>query len=132
MSDENSDAESTESSYRVKDVSPERMTVRSLKSSPEEEVSLVIMALDHSTESKKAKIKLVVDTGVNRTLMSEEAWLKLKPHKGKRNPKLKKNKQKFVPFGTNGKLECIGRSKAVLEAKAGAKIKTMVYVIRGV
>ena len=45
---------------------------------------------------------------------------------------LKKNRQKFVPFGTNRKLECIGRSVAVLEAKAGAKIKTMVYVIRGV
>jgi hypothetical protein len=124
--------ESTESAYRLKDVSPERTTVRSVISNPEEEVSLVIMALDHSTESKKAKIKLVVDTGVSRTLMSEESWLTLKPSKGAREPKLKKNKRKFVPFGTNGKLECIGRSKAVLEANAGAKIKTEVYVIRGV
>ena len=39
MSDEDSDTESAESSYRVKDVSPERRTVRSLKSNPEEEVS---------------------------------------------------------------------------------------------
>ena len=45
---------------------------------------------------------------------------------------MKRNKQKFVPFGTNGRLKCIGRSKAFLEAKAGAKLKTMVYVIRGI
>ena len=45
---------------------------------------------------------------------------------------MKINKRKFVPFGTNGKLECIGRSNAVLEAEAGAKLTTMVYVIRGV
>ena len=90
-SDEDSDTD-TESSYRVKDISPERTTVRSVKSKPQEEVSLTMKALDHDTESKKAEVKLVVDTGVNRTLISEEAWLKLKPHKGKRRPKLMKNK----------------------------------------
>ena len=66
--------------------------MRSVKSNPEEEVSLTIMALDHDTELKKAKVKLVVDTGVSRTLLSEEAWLKLKPHIGKRELLLKKNK----------------------------------------
>ena len=59
-------------------------------------------ALDHKTESKKAEVRLVVDTGVNKTLISEEAWLKLKPHKGERQPKLKKSKYKFVPLRTMG------------------------------
>ena len=133
-SDEDTDTDDgpCESSFRVNVVSPDRTTVRSVDSNPEEEVSLIVNALTYGTESKKAKIKLVVDTGVSRTLLSEEAWLKLKPHKGERDPKLSKCKRKFVPFGTNGKLECIGMSKAVLEAKAGAKCKTMVYVIRGV
>ena len=84
-SEEDSDTDS-ESSYRVKEVSPERTTVRAVKSKSQE-VSLTMKALDHDTESKKAEVKLLVDTGVNRTLM---------------------------------------------EAKAGARLKTMVYVIRGV
>ena len=92
----------------------------------------MMKAVDAGTESKQAEAILVVDTGVNRTLISEETWLKLKAHKGKKEPRLKRNKRKFVPFGTDGRLECIGRSKAFLEAKAGAKIKTMVYIIRGV
>ena len=92
----------------------------------------MMKAIDQGTESKQAEAMLVVDTGVNRTMISEETWLKLKPHKGKKEPRLKRNKRKFVPFGTNGRLECIGRSKALLQAKAGAKVKTMVYVIRGV
>ena len=45
---------------------------------------------------------------------------------------LKKNRVRFKPFGDNGKLNCIGRSKVHLEAKAGAKIDSMVYVIKDV
>ena len=45
---------------------------------------------------------------------------------------LKKNRVRFKPFGDNGKLHCIGRSKVYLEAKAGAKIESMVYVIKDV
>ena len=48
-------------------------------------------ALEHKTDSRKAEVKLVVDTGVNKTLISEEAWMKLKPHKGERELKLQKN-----------------------------------------
>ena len=123
-SDEDEDTDSGETTGRIK--------VRSVKSNPDEVVSLVVKALDHGVESKKAKMELVVDTGVGRTLISEKAWLKLKPHKGERDPLLKRNDRKFVPFGTDGKLECIGRSKATLEATAGAKVTTIVYIIRGV
>ena len=65
-------------------------------------------------------------------MISEKAWRKLKPHKGEREPLLKRNDRKFVPFGTDGKLVCIGRSKATLEATAGVKVTTIVYVIWGV
>ena len=123
-SDEDKDTDSGETTGRIK--------VRSVKSNPDEVVSLIVKALDHGVESKTAKMELVVDTGVGRTLISEKAWLKLKPHKGERKPLLKRNDRKFVPFGTDGKLECIGRSKATLEATAGAKVTTIVYVIRGV
>ena len=59
-------------------------------------------ALDHKTESEKAEVRLVVDTGVNKTLISEESWKKLKPHKGEREPKLKKNKQSLFLFALMG------------------------------
>ena len=54
-------------------------------------VTLAMRALNHKTKSRKAEVKLVVDTGVNKTLITEEAWMKLKPHKGERELKLKKN-----------------------------------------
>ena len=69
-----------------------------------------------------------MDTGVNRTLILEKVW-KTSDCIKVRDLKLKKNKHKFVLFGTHGRLECIGRSKVILEVEAGSQIKTMVYVI---
>ena len=71
----------TESSCRVRDISPERTTVRAMKTKSQE-VSQSMKALDHKTESKKAEVRLVVDSGVNKMLISEENWKKLKPNKG--------------------------------------------------
>ena len=118
--------------YRVRDISPKRTSVRAISKKPEEEVTLTMRAVDQGTQSKKAQVKLVVDTGVNRTLISGEAWDLFKPHRGDRDPKLKITRRKFVPFGSNEKLECIGRSKALLVAEAGASINTDIYIIRGV
>ena len=72
------------------EISPERTTVRTMKTKSQE-VTLSMRALDYKTESRKVEVKLVVDTGVNKTLITEEAWMKLKPHKGERELKLKKN-----------------------------------------
>ena len=129
--DVDSDSE-VECSYRVKEVVKGRTAVRAVSNKSEEEVTLTIRAVDSGTQSKKAQVEMVVDTGVSRTLISEEAWKLLKPHKGDKDPRLKINRRKFVPFGANGNLECIGRSKALLVAEAGASIETIVYVIRGV
>ena len=43
-----------------------------------------------------------------------------------------KKKKIFVPYGTNRRLECVGRSKVILKAEAGDQIKTIAYVIHGV
>ena len=68
-------------------------------------MSVRITAIDHGAESLQAKIRLVIDTGCHRTLISEKEWLNLKPQKGRRPPMLKKNKVRFKPFGDNGKLQ---------------------------
>ena len=51
--------------------------------------------------------------------------------KNNRKPKLKKNKVRLVPYGTNQHLEVLGRSKCTMTARAGAKVDTIVYVVRG-
>ena len=86
--------------------------------------------MDHEIESASPKMSLIVDTGVNRTLLAEKEWVKLCPQKGLRVPKLKKNKRRFIPFGTNGRLECIRRSKVKITAAAGSSVKTKVYIIK--
>ena len=88
-------------------------------------------ALDHEMESKLSNVMLVVDSRVIRTFVSEEVWKGIRLHRGESDPKLTKNKWKFIQFGTNGRLEYISRSMVFLEAEAGAKVKTMVYLIRG-
>jgi len=71
--------------------------------------TISITALDHGTASHPSNIKLLIDSGVSKTLLSEADWKKIKPLKGKPlkgNPKLrlKKNKTNFTPFRTNMKL----------------------------
>ena len=74
----------------------------------------------------------MVDTGVTQSLLAEEVWKELKTTKGERVPKLKKNKRHLVPFGKNGQLECVGRSKVKIPIAAGSTVRTMADFIRGV
>ena len=115
----------SERSNRVKE------GVRALDASKVDSVVLKVQAMDHGSASRSADLKLVVDTGVNRTLIAEEMWLQLKPGKGLRKPKLKKARKRFIPYGTNQRLVCLGRSKVSLEVEAGARITTIAYVMRG-
>ena len=63
--------------------------------------------------------------------MTEEQWQKVRALNGNRRPRLKVNRVRLVPYGTSQGLTVLGRSKCILEAGAGAKITTMVYVVRG-
>ena len=56
--------------YRVRDVSPKKTSVRAVSKKPEDEVTLTMRAVDQGNQSKKAQVKLVVDTGVSRTLIT--------------------------------------------------------------
>ena len=76
----------------------------------------------------KIQTKWTVDSGVSKTLLAEEDWEKLKSKNS--SIKLKKNRIKFKPYGTNIVLPVIGRAKVVLQCQAGAQVKTMVYVVR--
>ena len=105
-------------------------SVRAIGAKRSEKTHLKMEVQDHGVASKMRNIEFIIDTGVNKTLLSEEEWRRVQAKVGHRNPKLKRNRVKFVPFGTNKKLECLGRSKCELKAEAGAAIKTLVYVMK--
>ena len=71
---------------------------------------------------KKAKIELLADTGVRRTILNLGDWEKLG------GGELKKTRLKFRPYGTNHYLPIKGRAAVRLRAEAGAMIETEVYV----
>ena len=92
---------------------------------------LNITVLDQSRKAKDVKVQFLIDSGVHKTLLSEEHWSQVKASPNTRPPKLKKNKVKFVPFGTKLNLAILGRTKCTLHAKGGACITTIVYVVKG-
>ena len=87
---------------------------------------LKIIAVDKGVPSQQARVKLLVDSGVKKTLLSEADWKKIKEKAGNRPPKLKICKTKFRPFGTDIHLPILRRSKCTLQAAAGAEIRTIV------
>ena len=92
---------------------------------------LKFTVLDHGRKAKDVKIQLLIDSGVHKTLLSEEHWSLVKASPNTRPPKLKKNKVRFVPFGTKQNLPILGRTKCTLQAKGGACTTTIVYVVKG-
>ena len=120
------DEEETESDSVGRVVDSE--AVRTLEENMADVVKLRFTAVDHGKNAEEKTCVFVVDTGVNKTLITEEFWKTMQNGNG---PRLKRNRVRFTPFGTNKNLECIGRSKALLKTAKGAEIKTMVYVIRG-
>ena len=70
-----------------------------------------------------------MDSGVHKTLLSERDWQKLA--KGERKVKIKRCKVNFTPYGTKINLPMLGRTKAILQARSGATLQTIVYVVKG-
>ena len=87
--------------------------------------------IDHGRQAPARNVKLLVDSGVRKTLINEDIWRKMQKKAGGQNLKLKKCKTKFRPYGTKQHLPIIGRSKCRMQAEAGATIHSMVYVMRG-
>ena len=126
--EEESETESEESVNRVEEKTEK---VRAVKPDPAKIAEVVLTAMDHGVEAKEASVELLINSGVNKTLLSEKDWKKVKAVRGERPPKLKKNAIKFVPFGTKINLPILGRTRCKLRAVNGASVKTLVYVVEG-
>ena len=128
-----SDESDTEESVgRVKE--EESDDVRALKDKVEqksEEALMKVIIKDHKELSKPVDVKLLIDSGVHKTLLSEKDWNRVKPMRGNKPAKLKVCHTRFSPFGTNLKLPILGRSKCILKATCGKRISTVIYVVKG-
>ena len=91
----------------------------------------MVTAFDHGTPSKTAKVKLLIDSGVKKTVLSKADWKTIKVEEGCHKPKLNRNKTNFKPFETDLKLPIQGRTKCQLMATCGKHVDTLVYVVEG-
>ena len=90
---------------------------------------LKVTALDSGRPSDEVDVELLVDSGVNKTLLSERDWQKLAT--GESKVDIKRCKVNCTPYGTKINLPMLGRTKAILKARSGATLRTMVYVVQG-
>ena len=94
-------------------------------------MDLQLTVLDQGSPTKQMKVEFLIDTGVYRTLLTEEHWKQLQPEVRDRTSMLRESKVRLVPYGTSGTLKLLGRFRCQLKAKAGAQITTTAYVIKG-
>ena len=92
---------------------------------------LSMTAKDHQRLGPDIKANLVIDSGVDSTLLCEADWLKLKSCKRGEGLRLKKSRKAFHPFGSKKHVPVLGRSKCMITATGGALVESMVYVVQG-
>ena len=101
--------------------------VCALKIKKSRAAKIIVKVKDDNIVVKPQEIMFLVDSGVHKTLLSEDDWMKIKMEQ---RLKLKKNRTKFTPFGTNINLIIMGRTKCELETENGQKTKTIIYVVK--
>ena len=116
----------------VNRVNEERVCASESEQAKEELARVEMVMMDQGRQSKSKRVKLLVDSGVRKTLINEEIWKKMQKKTGGQDLRLKKCTTKFRPYGTQEYLLVMGRSKCRMKAEAGATIRSMVYVIRGI
>jgi len=88
-----------------------------------------MVVIDREVSPSTTKVSLAIDSGVNKTLLSEKAWLSVKPQPGHQKPRLKKNRTNFTPFGASYKVPILRRTKCLLTAPQSKSTNTIIYVV---
>ena len=100
---------------------------KSKKETWDKEISVTVRP---RSQGKKVEIKWSPDSGVNRSLLAEADWVKVK----KKNPSmelLEDTNVRFRPYGTNYTLPVLGKIRVRLQCVAGGTKATSLYVVRG-
>ena len=127
VQEEETDSDS-EGVGRVTEVEP----VRAVRHADARKATVTMTGVDKGTPGVATQTQLLIDSGVHKTLISEKDWKQI----SRRNAdgyqiKLKINKTKFRPYGTNMSLPILGRTKCRMTAENGQEVFTIVYVVRG-
>ena len=77
----------------------------------EEIATVKVVIIDSGKLAPSSQVKFLVDSGVKKTILSEEEWRKIKLGAGDNKPRLKRCKTKFTHYGTREYLPIMGRSK---------------------
>ena len=127
--EDDDDTDSDVSLGRVIETLPEAVNAADQPSEKNVTVSLQFISLDKGMPSDTVDFEPLVDSGVHKTLLSEEDWRKVV--NGDKKVRIKKCRVNFRPYGTKINLPMVGRTKAAMTAKSGATTKTIVYVVKG-
>jgi hypothetical protein len=88
--------------------------------------------VDHGTPGKTGQVQLLIDSGVYKTLLSEKDWKAVSETEcGRGKMRLKVNRTKFRPFGTDLTLPILGRTKCRIKAKCGGRCSPLFTLSRG-
>ena len=107
VQEEETDSDS-EGVGRVTEVEP----VRAVRHADARKATVTMTGVDKGTPGVATQTQLLIDSGVHKTLLSEKDWKQV----SRRNAdgyqiKLKINKTKFRPYGTNMLLPILGRRR---------------------
>ena len=92
---------------------------------------LSMTAKDHQRLGPDIKANLVVDSGVDSTLLCEADWLTLKSCRRGEDLRLKKSRKAFHPFVSKKHVPVLGCSKCMITSAGGALVERMVYEVQG-
>ena len=85
-----------------------------------------VSAIQDPELQNKTMLKMETDTRCNKTILNRNDWEKIKG-----GAVLKRTVHKFRPYGTAATLPVMGKATVRLRARAGATIKTTVFVNDG-
>ena len=77
-----------------------------------------------NSSSQGKVIELATDTGISKTLLNRNDWLKIKA-----DCKFVKTSKRFRPYGTAYHLPIKGKAQVYLTAERGARIETWAYIV---
>ena len=104
---------------------------RTMSNTMKGRMAKVLLTALHRKEKGPVKANLLVDSGVHKTLLTEEQWERIRPGKTSNKPQLEESNIRLTPYGTGKSLEVLGTTECLIRVEAGTENMATVYIIRG-
>ena len=67
------------------------------------------------------KARLIIDSGVYKTLLTEELWENLWPERINSTPQLEESTVRCIPYRNGRNLELLGTARCLIQVEGGPK-----------